>query len=172
MPTHYRCYHDRQETPLGQYIDRLTIDTQTILDRTSTDIAADNCQSTVDRDIGQYINRHPRKTHDPINLLWDSLLSKRQCLAICRGEMYAALLQLGRPRVLVWMVIELGPVTPKVLTQPNIRITNPRLMVTVWEISTFKDFWVLYSFWKRATSGIHVVTFSSLSKLDCKLWES
>ena len=32
---------DRQETPLGRYIDRLTIDTRTILDRISTDKAAD-----------------------------------------------------------------------------------------------------------------------------------
>lgn len=57
---------DRQ-TPLGCYIDRL-----------STEISAD---TVIDS---------PRKIHDPINLLWESLLSRLECLAICRDKMYAA----------------------------------------------------------------------------------
>ena len=93
--------------------------------RPTHDRHSDNTRPNLDRHSGRYVNQqltaisadtsidNPRKTHDPINLLWDSLLSRLQCLAICRGEMYAALLQLGRPRVLVWMVIELGPATPK-----------------------------------------------------------
>ena len=53
---------DRQETPLGRYIDRIMIDNRTILDRISTDMAADMSINSRPRNT-------PRKTHDPINLL-------------------------------------------------------------------------------------------------------
>ena len=94
----YRPTHDRHSDDTRPNLDRHS---GRFVNQQSTEISADTSIDTL------------RKTHDPINLLRDSLLSRLQCLAICRGEMYAALLQLGRPRVLVWMVIELGPVTPK-----------------------------------------------------------
>ena len=94
----YRPTHDRQSDDTRPNLYRRS---GRYVNQQSTEISADASIDT------------PRKTHDPINLLLDSLLSKLQCLAICRGEMFAALLQLRRPRVLVWMVIELGPATPK-----------------------------------------------------------
>lgn len=88
LPT--RWYHDRPSVDLSTDLDRQANTTRLLY------------RPTLDRHIDRYVDRQlteisadtvidsPRKIHDPINLLWESLLSRLECLAICRDKMYAA----------------------------------------------------------------------------------
>ena len=118
LPIPYRYPTDNSPIQCLQTTDAITTDCRSICRptcRPTHDRQSGDTRPNLDRHSGRFVNQQsteisadtsidtPHKTHDPINLLWDSLLSKLQCLAICKGEMYAALLQLGRPWVLFFL---------------------------------------------------------------------